>query len=74
MDNKQTRSKYDNTNRHYETTSVRLMYLSMYDSRDSGSESSPFPSPRSSLTYVHNIHTPPLPTPRILTITYTQVL
>ncbi len=63
------------TNKHFMTTSARLMYLSMYEKRDSVSEHTPSPSPwRSSLTYVHNIHTPTLPTSTLLTITCTQVL
>jgi hypothetical protein len=40
------------TNRHFIPTSVRMMYLCVYDSRDRSSESVPSPSPRSSLTYV----------------------
>ena len=41
------------TNRHFMSTSMRPMYLSMYDNRDITSESVPSPSPRSSLTYIH---------------------
>ena len=44
---------YHNPNWHSLTKSVRLTYLSVYDSRDSSSESTLSPSPPSSLTHVH---------------------
>jgi hypothetical protein len=37
----------------FEHNSVRLTYLSVYDRRDDASETTPSPSPPSSLTYVH---------------------
>ncbi len=53
--------------------SVRLTYLSVYDNRDDVSEPAPSPSPPSSVTDVHIIQTPTLPTPTFLTFTFTQV-
>ncbi len=41
------------SNRVYTKTPASLMYLSMYDSRDSTSEPVPSPSSHSSHTYVH---------------------
>ncbi len=54
--------------------SARLTYLNVYHRRDDTSESTPSPSPPSSLTDVHNIQTPTLPIPILLTFTCTQVL
>jgi hypothetical protein len=63
-----------NPNWHSWTNSVRLTYLSVYDSRDGVSELSPSPSPPSSLTDVHIIQSHTLPTPTFLTFMCTQVL
>ena len=51
-------------------SAARLMYLRVYDSRDSSHQSAPSPSVFYSLTHAHST----LPTPTLLTITYTQVL
>ncbi len=65
---------YRNPNWQSLPKSARLTYLSVYDNRDRGSETALFSPPPSSLTHVHNIQTPTLPTPTLLTFTYTQVL
>ena len=49
---------------------VRLMNLRVYDNRDNSHQSVPSPSLSYSLRHAHNT----LPTPTIITITYTQVL
>jgi hypothetical protein len=49
---------------------TRLIHLRVYDNRDSSHQSAPSPSLCYSLTHAHST----LPTPTILTITYTQVL
>jgi len=51
-------------------SSVRLMYLRVYDSRDTSRQSAPSPSLCYSLTHVHST----LPTLTLFTITCTQVL
>ena len=51
-------------------SAARLMYLCVYDSRDSSHQSAPSPSVCYSLTHAHST----LPTPTLLTITCTQVL
>ena len=51
-------------------STVRLMYLRVYDIRVSSHQSSPSPSLSYLLTHEHNT----LPTPTLLTITCTQVL
>jgi hypothetical protein len=68
---------YLNPNWQSLSKSVRLTNLSVYDNRDKSSEPALFelfsPHP-SSLTHVHNIQTPTLPTPTLLKFTCTQVL
>jgi hypothetical protein len=49
---------------------VRLMYLRVYDTRDSSRQTVPSPSLCYSFTHAHST----LPTPTLLTITFTQVL
>jgi hypothetical protein len=44
---------YRNPTWHILPTSARLMYLSVYDNRDSACVPAPSPSPRSSLTHAH---------------------
>ncbi len=51
-------------------SATRLMYLRVYDSRDSSRQPAPSPSVCYSLKHAHST----LPTPTILTITCTQVL
>ena len=48
-------------------STVILMYLRVYDSRHNSGNPAPSPFPRSSLTHSHNIHSPTLPTPTLLT-------
>jgi hypothetical protein len=50
-------------------SAARLMYLRVYDSRDSSRQPAPSPSLCYSLTHAHST----LPTPTLLTITCTQV-
>ncbi len=62
---------YRNRNPQFLTeSSTRLMYLRVYDNRDRSHQSAPSPSLWYLLTHAHIT----LPTPTLLTITWTQVL
>jgi hypothetical protein len=63
--------RYRNRNPHLlDDSAARLMYSRVYDNRDSSHQSAPSPSLCSSLTHAHST----LPTPTLITITWTQVL